>query len=75
MSNFHAIVGGVVSIVGGCILGLSILMILFWILCELWVHISNRFRSICKAESLIFEYRRNRDEFLEWLEERREKDS
>ena len=27
---------------------------------------SNRFQAICKAESLILEYRKNRDEFLRW---------
>ena len=29
---------------------------------------SNRFRDICKAESLIFEYRRERKEYLWWKE-------
>lgn len=28
---------------------------------------SNKFRSVCKAESLIYEYRKYHEQFLAWL--------
>lgn len=45
---------------------------LVWLLgqlaCAAWISFSNAFRDICNAESLILEYRKNREKFLEWKE-------
>lgn len=58
--------GEVFLVCGGTFLTGFVLAGVFRLLCEAWVALSNRFRGICKAESLIFEYRKNRDEFLRW---------
>ena len=44
------------------------LCFLWWLVETAWIAASNRFRDICKAESLIFEYRRERKEYLWWKE-------
>ena len=58
--------GAIVLIVGGCLLlaagvGLAALLV-----ANIWIAASNKWRSILRAESLIYEYRQNRDEFLRW---------
>lgn len=63
-------IGEVFLVFGGTFLLGFVLAVLFRLMCEAWVAASNRFRGICKAESLIFEYRKNRGEFLQWMEER-----
>lgn len=59
-------IGEVFLVFGGTFLLGFVLAVLFKLMCEAWVVASNRFRAICKAESLILEYRKNRDEFLRW---------
>ncbi len=59
-------VGEVFLICGGTFLLILVLAGFFRLMCEAWVALSNRFRGICKAESLIFEYHKNRDDFLRW---------
>lgn len=61
--------GAAVLIVGGCLLlaagvGLAALLV-----ANIWIAASNKWRSILRAESLIYEYRQNRDEFLMWKHE------
>lgn len=66
MDKVAFLAGEVFLICGGTfLLGLA-LAGFFRLMCEAWVVASNRFRAICKAESLILEYRKNRDEFLRW---------
>ena len=36
----------------------------WWALSSIWIAASNKFRDICRAESMIFEYRRERDAYL-----------
>lgn len=48
-------------------------MLCFGCSVQAWVAFSNRFRDICKAESLIFEYRKYREQFLEWVKISEEK--
>ena len=61
-------VGFELMVVGGLLLFGVLVALSARIMCELWIGVSNRFRDICKAESLIHEYRRNREKFLKWLE-------
>lgn len=61
--------GAIVLIVGGCLLladgvGLAALLV-----DNIWIAASNKWRRILRAESLIYEYRQNRDEFLMWKHE------
>ena len=55
-------------IIGGVELVFLLLAVIGLAACKAWISASNKFRDICKAESLIHEYRRNREEFLRWLE-------
>mgnify|MGYP000328619046 CR=1 FL=1 len=67
MERVMLVTGKAIIIGGGAILASLLLAGLFLLMCEAWILASNRFRDICKAESLIHEYRRNREKFLEWL--------
>lgn len=55
-------------IIGGTELAFLLMAVIGLAACKAWISASNKFRDICKAESLIHEYRRNREEFLRWLE-------
>ena len=60
-------IGYTFMVIGGTFLSIFLIATIASIACFAWIHASNRFRDICKAESLIHEYRRNREKFLEWL--------
>lgn len=49
-------------------LGLSLIAYLIYWMAIAWIKASNAWRNILKAESLIYEYKQNRDEYLEWKE-------
>ena len=66
MDGFYFQIGRFACYVGGALFLIGVLSILGWIVCEAWIAVSDRFRDICKAESLIFEYRKNRSEFMVW---------
>lgn len=63
-------IGKMFCVVGGIAIALFFLLLLFELALEAWRLFSNRFRDVCKAESLIFEYRKHRKEFLEWGSEK-----
>lgn len=58
--------GSGLMIVGGWLILTAILGFLSWLACEAWAGFSNRFRDVCRAESLIHEYRLHKLEFMEW---------
>lgn len=60
-------IGIIVCGLGGYLLCLAIAGFLGWVMCCAWAAFSNRFRAVCKAESLIFEYRKYHEQFLAWL--------
>lgn len=55
-------------LVGGLLLFGVLVALAARLMCELWIGVSIRFRSILKAESLIYEHRRCREKFVKWLE-------
>lgn len=57
-------IGSVVVIV----LGLAFGAYLTYWMAVMWIKASNAWRGILKAESLIYEYKQNRDKYLEWKE-------
>lgn len=61
-------VGSTFCVLGGIALCFAAVGFLVWMASCIWIAFSNRFRAICQAESLIFEYRKHRTEFLEWRE-------
>lgn len=65
--NVYLFVGKLICGMGGGLLALAILALLLIVACYLWIDASERFRDICKAESMIFEYRKNRNDFMYWL--------
>lgn len=68
MEKAALLAGTVLFCLGGSFMFGLIIAGLFRLMCNAWIGASNRFRDICKAESLIFEYRKNREMFLRWLE-------
>lgn len=60
-------IGIIVCGLGGGLLCLAIVGFLCWLVCCAWAAFSDRFRAICKAESLIFEYRKYHEQFMAWL--------
>lgn len=74
INNVACWIGTVVLCLGGSLLAFCIIGLLAWLASAIWVAFSDKFRRICKAESLIFEYRKNRTEFMAWkgLKEMRE---
>lgn len=71
MENNFLVVGQYVCIFGGLLLALILSGLLAYLLVSVWVSFSNKFRDVCKAESLIFEYRKEKDEYLKWKKERK----
>ena len=76
MDNLYLIVGFIVCGIGGFLFAFFLIAILAGFACVTWIAVSEKFRDICQAESLIFEYRKNRQAFLLWkqMEERRKSD-
>jgi len=66
MDKWYDIIGMLICYLGGGLLCLFILGLFLRLVCAVWIAFSDRFRDICKAESLIFEYRKNRHEFMVW---------
>lgn len=68
LNKFALWLGASFVIVGGTSFAFVVMALVLYAACMAWIHASNRFRDVCKAESLIHEYRRNREKFLKWLE-------
>ena len=49
-------------------LGLLLLAFLIYLMAIVWIRASNKWRRILRTESLIYEYKNNRDEYLAWKE-------
>lgn len=67
MDEFIYSVGMIVSVMGAIAIIIALLLFVWWGLSCIWIAASNRFRDICKAERLIFEYRKYREQFMVWL--------
>ena len=67
LDNLALFIGYVVMAVGGFALFVIMSTLFIEIACELWVLASTKFRAVWKAESLVYEYNKNREKFLEWL--------
>ena len=69
IDNVMMNVGAAVLITGGCLLvAAGVGLAALWV-SNIWIAASNKWRSILRAESLIYEYRKNRDEFMMWKHE------
>ena len=64
MEKLSITLGHIFLVVGGPIVLAMCIAVLVWLGAMLWAGASNRFRDICKAESLIHEYRHERDTYL-----------
>lgn len=61
--------GALIFIVGGFLLFAAVVGIAALLVANIWIVASNKWRRILRAESLIYEYRQNRDEFMRWKHE------
>ena len=68
MEGVFYTVGSIVCGIGGSLLCIGVVGFLAWGVSCAWVLFSNQFRAVCKAESMIFEYRKYREQFLAWME-------
>lgn len=59
-------IGAVFMIVGGAALVAILLSLVIYAAGLAWVAASDKWRDILRAESLIYEYRMNRDAYIEW---------
>lgn len=66
MNSLITFIGVLVVGVGSGCLAVALVGLAGWLACIAWVAFSESFRPICKAESLIYEYRKNREEFMAW---------
>ena len=62
-------IGAVFLIAGGVLLISALFGFAIWLVGKIWIAASNKWRRILRAESLIYEYRQNRDEFMMWKHE------
>lgn len=67
MDDVFRIIGISVCGLGGGLLCIAIVGFLGWLVCCAWVAFSDKFRAVCKGESLIFEYHKYQKQFLAWL--------
>ena len=58
--------GAIVLITGGCLLIAAVVGLLALLVANIWIAASNKWRRILRAESLIYEYKQNQDEFMMW---------
>ena len=70
MDNFATFLGKGFLVVGGIGIAVLLLALLVWLAGVAWIAASERWRDICKAESLIREYRREREEYLQWKKQK-----
>jgi hypothetical protein len=59
-------IGAVFMIVGGVALVAIVLSLVIYAAGWAWVAASDKWRDILRAESLIYEYRMNRDAYIKW---------
>lgn len=70
MNNFATFLGKGFLVVGGIGIAVLLLALLVWLAGVAWIAASERWRDICKAESLIHEYRREREKYLQWKKQK-----
>ena len=63
-------VGKVVLITGGCLLVAAGVGLAALLVANILIAASNKWRRILRTESLIYEYKQNRDEFMRWKHEK-----
>ena len=66
IDNVMVNIGAAFMIVGGVALVAIVLGLVIYADGWAWVAASDKWRGILRAESLIYEYRMNRDAYIEW---------
>lgn len=66
IDNVMVNIGAAFMIVGGVALVAIVLSLLIYAADWAWVAVSDKWRDILRAESLIYEYRMNRDAYIKW---------
>lgn len=73
-SSSEFIIGRAFMQIGGIAVLILLIGCVMWMACNVWITASTQFRNIVKAESLIYEYKKYREQFLKWLEMKNGKD-
>lgn len=68
MTEIACVIGAVFMIGGAAVIAAVLVGLAWGLIGQIWIDASNRWRNICKAESLIHEYRRERENYLRWKE-------
>lgn len=68
IDNVMVNIGAAFMIVGGVALVAIVLSLVIYAAGWAWVAASDKWRDILRAESLIYEYRMNREYYIEWRE-------
>lgn len=66
IDNVMVNIGAAFMIVGGVALVAIVLSLVIYVAGWAWVTASDKWRDILRAESLIYEYRMNRDAYIKW---------
>lgn len=66
LTEIACVIGAVFMIVGAAVVAAGLIGLMCEWLAAIWIDASNRWRNICKAESLIHEYRRERENYMRW---------
>ena len=69
LTNLAYVIGALFMIGGGACIVAFLVGIAWDFIGTIWIDASNKWRNICKAESLIHEYRREREKYIAWKEE------
>ena len=67
MDNVYLVIGQFFCGLGGSLLMVALIGFIVDLACMAWIEASNKFRAICRAESMIFEYQKHRNDFMYWL--------
>ena len=70
MEDIFLAIGRIFCMIGGILIAGAILSLIGYFVAYMWIELSNRFRSILKAENLIVEYKQHKTEFMEWWKEK-----
>lgn len=66
MQELVEIIGFSMVLLGGLALSACIIGFLFGLVADIWRTASYKWRGILSGESLIWEYRKNREQYLRW---------
>lgn len=68
LTELACVLGGLLMIFGACVVFIGLVAAIKDWIASIWIDGSNKWRAICSTESLIHEYKKNREDYLRWKE-------